>query len=286
MVRTRLDGAGQTVVLDSQGPLVVIGERINPSGRKRLAAALAQGGMSMVRQEAIAQVAAGARVIDVNVGAVGVDEGEILPLAVQTVAEAVEVPICIDTSRHAALAAALAVCPGRPLVNSVTGEEASLASVLPLVKERDCAVIGLCINDEGVPKDAQGRLEIAQKIIDRAERLGIAREDVIIDPLATAIGADDRAALVTLEAISLVRASLGVNITYGGSNVSFGLPDRNLINASFLAMAVALGVTCAIVDPLDVDIRKAVAACDLLMGRDEYAGRFLKRSRAGWPREG
>lgn len=281
-MRTRLDGSGQTVLIDSEGPLVIIGERINPSGRSRLAKALSQGDMSLVQQEAIVQVEAGAKVIDVNVGAVGVDEVEVLPLAVQTVAEVVEAPICIDTSHHAALATALAACPGRPLVNSVTGEEASLKAVLPLVKEHECAVIGLCIDDEGVPNDAQGRLEIAQKIVGRAEQLGIAREDVIIDPLATAIGADDKAALVTLEAIRLIHTGLGVSITYGGSNVSFGLPERSLINGSFLAMAVALGLTCPIVDPLDVDIRRTIAACDLLMGRDEYATRFLQHSRSGW----
>ncbi len=282
MVRTRLDGAGQTVVLDSQGPLVVIGERINPSGRKRLAAELAEGAMSMVQQEAILQVDAGAQVIDVNVGAVGVNEEEILPLAVRTVADAVEVPICIDTSSQTALAAALAVCPGRPLVNSVTGEEASLASVLPLVKERDCAVIGLCIDEAGIPKDAQGRLEIARKIIDRAERIGIAREDIVIDPLATAIGADDRAGLVTLEAIRLIASSFGVCTTYGGSNVSFGLPERSLLNRAFLAMAAASGLTSVIGDPLDVETRKVIAACNLLLGRDEFAMRFIQHCRNGW----
>jgi len=281
-VRTVLQGAATKATIDSEGPFVVIGERINPSGRRRVTESLVQGDMSLVRREALAQVEAGAQVIDVNVSAVDVDERTILPLAVQTVAETVGVPLCIDTANHNALRAALAVCPGKPLVNSVTGEEASLEVVLPLVKEYGCAVIGLCMDEEGIPKEAQRRLEIAQKIIERAEKKGIAREDVIIDPLAMTVGADHTAGMVTLEVISLIRMSLGVNITLGGTNISFGLPERSLINRSFLAMAIAEGLTCAIVDPLDIEIHKTIAACDLLTGRDEYAMRFLERSRRGW----
>jgi len=281
-MRTLLESVGKTITIDSAGPFIIIGERINPSGRRRLAESLAQGDMSLVRQEALAQVEASAQVIDVNVSAVDVDEERTLPLAVQTVAEAVDVPICIDTAHHQALRAALAVCPGKPLVNSATGEAASLEAVLPLVKEHGCAVIGLCMDEEGIPKEAQRRLEIAQKIIERADKQGIAREDVIIDPLAMTVGADQTAGVVTLEAIRLIAVNLGVNITLGGSNVSFGLPERGLINRSFLAMAIAAGLSCAIVDPLDVEMRKTIAACDLLMGKDEYAMRFLERSRRDW----
>jgi len=150
------------------------------------------------------------------------------------------------------------------------------------VKERGCAVIGLCMDEEGIPKEAQSRLEIAEKIVAAAEAYGIPPEDVIIDPLAMTVGADHTAGVVTLEAIRLIHMNLGVNITLGGSNISFGLPERGLINRSFLAMAMAAGLTCAIVDPLDVEIRKTIAACDLLMGKDEYAIRFLERSRSGW----
>lgn len=281
-MRTLLESFRKTVTIDSEGPFIIIGERINPSGRKRLAESLAQDDMSLVRQEALAQVEAGAHIIDVNVSAVDVDEERTLPRAVQTVAEAVDVPISIDTANHRALGAALAICPGKPLVNSVTGEEASLEAVLPLVKERDCAVIGLCMDEEGIPKEAQRRLEIAKKIVAAGEAYGIPPEDVIIDPLAMTVGADHTAGVVTLEAIRLIRMNLGVNITLGGSNISFGLPDRGLINRSFLTMAMAAGLTCAIVDPLDVEIRKTIAACDLLMGKDEYAIRFLERSRSGW----
>ncbi|MGB5933498.1 MAG: dihydropteroate synthase [Anaerolineae bacterium] len=281
-MRTVLEGAVRKVTIDGEGPFIIIGERINPSGRDRLAESLAQGDMSLVRKQALAQVEAGAQVIDVNVSAVDVDEETILPLAVQTVAETVHVPICIDTANHEALAAPLAVCPGKPLVNSVTGEKTSLEAVLPLVKESGCAVIGLCMDEEGIPKEAQQRLEIARKIMVAAEAYAIPSKDLIIDPLAMTVGADHMAGVVTLEAIRLIRMNLGVNIILGGSNISFGLPERSLINRSFLAMAIAAGLTCVIVDPLDVEIRKTIAACDLLMGKDEYAVRFLARSRSGW----
>ena len=281
-MRTLLESFGKTVTIDSEGPFIIIGERINPSGRRRLAESLAQGDMSLVWQEALAQVEAGAHIIDVNVSAVDVDEERILPLAVEAVAEAVDVPLSIDTANHEALAAALAVCQGKPLVNSVTGEEASLEAVLPLVKERGCAVIGLCMDEEGIPKEGQRRLEIARKIVAAAGAYGIPPEDVIIDPLAMTVGADHTAGVVTLKAIRLICMNLGVNITLGGSNISFGLPERNLINRSFLAMAISAGLTCAIVDPFDIEIRKTIAACDLLMGWDEYAMGFLARSRGGW----
>lgn len=281
-MRTQLEGVGKKVLIDSEGAFVIIGERINPSGRRRLAESLVRGDMSLVRQEALRQMKAGTHVIDVNVTAEDVDEETTLPLAVQTVAEAADVPICIDTADPRALAAALAVCPGKPLVNSATGEKSSLETVLPLVKEHDCAVIGLCIDEDGIPADASGRVEIAHKIIQAAQKQGISEEDVVIDPLATTIGADNEAGLKTLEAIRLISTKLGVNTTLGGSNISFGLPERSLINRSFLPMVIAAGLTSAIVDPLDVEIRKAIATCDLLMGRDEYAERFLERFRSGW----
>lgn len=281
-METTISSKTKSVVIGPERPFVIIGERINPTGRKRLAKSLAQGDMSFVRQEALAQVEAAAQVIDVNVSAVDVDEERILPLTVQTVAEAVDLPISIDTANHKALAATLAIGPGKPLVNSVTGKKASLEAVLPLVKERGCAVIGLCIGEESIPKEAQRRLEIAEKIIDTAQAYGIPPEDVIIDPLAMTVGADHRAGVVTLEAIMLIRMNLGVNIVLGGSNISFGLPERSLINRSFLAMAMAAGLTCAIVDPLDVEIRKTIATYNLLLGRDEYAMQFLARSRGGW----
>ncbi len=281
-MQTVVSSASKAVTIGPDQRFVVIGERINPTGSKLLRESLTRRDMSLVREEALAQVEAGVQVIDLNVSAVDVDEERVLPLAVQTVAEAVDVPICIDTANHEALGAALAASPGEPLVNSVTGEETSLEAVLPLVKEYDCAVIGLCMDEEGIPKEAQRRLEIGEKIVAAAEAYGIPPEDVIIDPLAMTVAADYTAGVVTLEAIRLIQMNLGVNITLGGSNISFGLPERSLINRSFLAMGIAVGLTCAIVDPLDVEIRKTIAACDLLMGRDEYAMRFLERFRGCW----
>jgi 5-methyltetrahydrofolate--homocysteine methyltransferase len=262
--------------------LTLIGERINPSGRKRLAESLARGDMSMVRGEAMRQADAGAQAIDVNTSDAEIDEVEILPEAVKAVAEVVGLPVVIDTSNHEALAAALEVCPGKPLVNSVTGEDSSLAAVLPLVKDYGCAVIGLCIDEQGIPKDVDGRLEIARKIVHATQETGIPREDLIIDPLALSVGADHRAGLVTLEVIAATARELKINVVYGGSNVSFGLPERSLLNRAYLAMAMAAGLTCVIADPLDVEMRRTVAACDLLLGRDEFAMRFIRRCRAGW----
>ena len=276
-MKTVLKGTGKEVIVTPGGNTRIIGERINPTGRKKLAAALAAGDLERVRSEALAQVAEGADIIDVNVGAAGVNEVELLPKAVQVVAETIDAPICIDSSSSDALAAALAVCPGRPLVNSVNGEERSLEAVLPVVKQYGAAVIGLTMDDDGIPTDPQKRLEIAKRIIDRAESLGIAREDVIIDCLALTMGADSKAGLTTLTTIQLVREKLGVNITLGASNVSFGLPDREGINAGFLAMAVMAGMNCPIVNPKHSRLPLMVA--DLALGRDDYAMNYLKSYR-------
>jgi len=274
---TILSSATKKVQISRHGPTVLIGERINPSGRKRLAAALLAGDMSIVESEAHAQIAAGADVIDINVGAAGVDEERILPLAVQTAMAATDVPLSIDTTNPAALRAALAVYRGKALVNSVNGEESSLARVLPLVKEYGAAVIGLTMDGEGIPGDPVRRLKIAERIVARAEALGIPREDVVIDCLALTVGADQQAARVTLEAIRLVAQELGVNQSLGVSNVSFGLPERETINLAFLALAIMKGVTCPIVDAARV--RPTVLAVDLLLGRDAYAMRYIKAYR-------
>ncbi|MCK4315965.1 MAG: dihydropteroate synthase, partial [Anaerolineae bacterium] len=240
----------------------------------KLAAELIAGNVEVVKAEALAQVAAGADVIDVNVGAVGVDQVTLLPRAVKMVQEAVDVPLSIDTPDPAALAAALKVYQGKPLVNSVNGEEKNLSRVLPLVAEHGAVVIGLCMDEGGISADPHKRLEIARKIIERAEDLGIPREDVLIDCLALTVGADSKAALVTLETIRLVRAELGVNMTLGASNVSFGLPDREVLNWAFLAMAIREGVNAPIVNADRV--RQAILAADVLLGRDEFAMRYIK----------
>ena len=273
-METVLTGTRSTVRIAPDRPTVLIGERINPTGRKRLAAELVAGNVEIVKDEALAQIVAGADVIDVNVGAAGVDQVALLPRAVEMVQEVVEVPISIDTPDPAALAAALKVYQGKPLVNSVNGEEKNLVRVLPLVAEHGAAVIGLCMDNDGIPNDPQKRLGIARKIIERAEDLGIPREDVLIDCLALTVGADSKAALVTLETIRLVRAELGVNMTLGASNVSFGLPDREVVNWAFLAMAIREGVNAPIVNADRV--RQAILAADVLLGRDEFAMRYIK----------
>jgi 5-methyltetrahydrofolate--homocysteine methyltransferase len=238
-VETRVASAKQEVIIGGGRPTVLIGERINPTGKKRLAEALKSGDLSVVREEAQAQVAAGADILDVNVGATGVDEVAMLPEAVKAVAEVVDVPLCIDSRKVEALEAALAVCPGRPIVNSVTGEEESLEAVLPLVKERGLSVIGLTLDEEGIPAEAEKRVAIAKRIVKRAEEAGISREDVIIDCLALSLGADVQAGVAALEAIRTVRDDLGVNQTQGASNISHGLPNRPVLNGAYLALAIS-----------------------------------------------
>ena len=276
-MRTMLSGAGKTVTIGSGLPTAIIGERINPTGKKRLAAALAAGDFDLVREMAQAQVAAGADVLDVNVGIAGGDEVTLLVRAVQAVAEVVDVPLCIDTANPQALEAALQVAPGRPLVNSVNGEEKSFGRILPLVKKYGAAVIALPMDEHGIPKDATTRLQIATKLVECAESYGIPRQDVIIDGLVLTVGAEPQSGHVTLETVRLVREKLGVNIILGASNVSFGLPDRQLINQTFLAMAIAAGMSCAILDP--ASMCGPVRASDLLLGHDEYASRYIAHYR-------
>jgi len=278
-VETILKGARKAVTIGLGRPTVLIGERINPTGKKRLAAALAEGDLEIVRLEAKAQAEAGADVLDVNVGAAGVDEVGLLPKAVRLVMETVDVPVCIDSANVKALRAALVVhkemAPeGKPLINSVNGEAARLEEVLPLVAEYRTAVIGLTMDDDGIPPTAEGRLAVARKIVERAELLGIPREDVVIDCLSLTVGADSQAGLVTLETIRIVGEELGLNMTLGASNISFGLPERQVVNWAFLAMAIQLGVNCPIVDVAKV--RPAILAADLVLGRDEYAMRYIR----------
>jgi len=278
-METILKSAKKTVVISPERPTVLIGERINPTGRKRLAAALGEGNLDVIRKEAEAQIEAGADVLDVNVGAAGVDEVDLLPKAVRIVMETVDAPICIDSADIGALRAALIVhkelAPeGKPLINSVNGEEERLEKVLPLVAEFRTAVIGLAMDDDGIPNESAKRLAVARTIVERAEALGIPREDIAIDCLALTVGADSHAAVVSLEAMKMVREELGVNMTLGASNVSFGLPDREVVNWAFLAMAIKNGVNCPIVNAAKV--RQAILAADLLLGRDDYAMRYIK----------
>ncbi len=272
-METRVSSPTREVIISGDRPTVLIGERINPTGKKRLAEALRAGDLSVAREEAVNQVAAGADILDVNVGATGVDEIAMLPLAVQAVAEVVDVPLCIDSRKVDALKAALAVCPGRPIVNSVTGEESSLDEILPLVKEYGVPVIGLTLDEKGIPAEAQARVEIAHKIVERAEAIGIPREDVIIDCLTLSLGANVQAGQATLEATRHVRDELGVNQTQGASNISHGLPNRPVLTGAYLAMGIQVGLTCPTVDVALV--RLAVLSADLVLGRDNYAMRFI-----------
>jgi 5-methyltetrahydrofolate--homocysteine methyltransferase len=276
-METRVSSATGEVIIGDGRPTALIGERINPTGKKKLAKALQDGDLKLVQEEAIAQVQAGADILDINVGAAGLDEIALLPQAVQAVMDVVDVPLCLDSTNPRALEAALKVYQGKALINSVSGEERFMDKVLPLVKEYGAAVIGLTMDEEGIPNDPDRRLVIAHKIVKRAEAMGIPRENVVIDCLALTVGADANAGLVTVEAIRKVKAELEVNMTLGASNISFDLPDRNLLNNAFLAIAIAAGVTCPIVDV--VKARPAILAADLVLGRDPYAMRYIKAYR-------
>ena len=280
-MQTLLRSETTQVKVTSDGPAVVIGEKINPTGRKKLAAALQAHNLDYVVELATSQVAAGADVLDVNVGAPGLDDVALLPETVRLVASVVKVPLCIDTPNPEALKAALSVAPGKPLVNSVNGEEKSLKAVLPLVKDRGAAVIALAMDDNGIPATAEERLAVAGRILERAAKLGIPMEDIVVDPLVLTVGADHQAGSVTLKTIQLVHKEFGVNINLGASNVSFGLPDRQTINQAFLALAIGYGATCMITDPMK--LIAMIRAADLLLGRDTYAKRFVQYFRAHPP---
>ncbi len=276
-METRISSATKEVIIGDDKPTVLIGERINPAGRKKLSEALIEGNLGIVSREALAQAQAGADILDVNVGTFGVDEVALLPQAVQAVIDTLDIPLCLDSANPEALAAALKVYKGKPLINSVTGEEHSLAKVLPLVREYGATVIGLTQDGEGVPNNADRRVAIAHKIVQRAEAVGIPREGIMIDCLAFAVGADTSSGLVTLETIHRVKAELGVNLTLGASNISFGLPDRDIINNTFVAIVIAAGVTCLIVDVAKV--RPIVLAADLVLANDKRARRYIEAYR-------
>lgn len=276
-METKVSSSEKEVIISHQRPTVLIGERINPTGKKRLADALRVGDLEVVRAEAIAQVQAGADILDVNVGVAGLDEVRLLPEAVQAVSEVVDVPLCIDSGNPKALEAALRVCRGKALVNSVSGEERSLEEVLPLIKEYGAAVVGLSMDEAGVSDNAEQRVSIAHKIVERAVALGIPPEDVVIDCLVTAVGADSAAGLQTLETVRRIKTELGVNMTMGASNLSFGMPDRELLTGVFLAIAITAGVNCPVVDVAKV--RPAVLAADVVLNRDRYAMRYTKAFR-------
>jgi len=276
-MRTMLSSTTKEVIIGDGLPTVLIGERINPTGKKEMAEALRAGNLEIICKEALAQVQAGADILDVNINTFGVDEVTMLPQAVQALMDTIDVPLCLDCTNPKALEAALKVYKGKPLINSVSGEEQSMAKILPLVREYGTAVIGLVQDDEGIPIDSERRVSVANKIVERAEAAGIPREDIIIDCLSLAVGADTRAGLITIESIQRIKAELGVNLTLGASNISFGLPDRILLNSAFLAIIIAAGVTCPIVNV--AKIRPIVLAADMVLGHDKRGRRYTEAYR-------
>ena len=278
-METTLSSRTKTVVISPEKPFVIIGERINPTGRKKLAEEMAAGDFSRVRADALAQVEAGAHVLDVNSGVPGADDSAIMRQAVQIVMETVDVPLCFDSPNPAALEAALSIYSGKALINSTTGEEAALARVLPLAKKYGAAFIGLCNDETGISQDPQVRLVVARKILARAADYGIPAADVIFDPLVLTVGFDSNAGKVTLETIRLLRREFGANVSAGASNVSFGLPDRPALNATFMAMGMMMGLTASITNPLEPAVRTAILAADLFLGHDAYGGKWIKNFR-------
>ena len=268
------------VVISAEQPFVMIGERINPTGRKVLAAEMKEGVMDRVRADAEAQAVAGAQMLDVNAGIPAIDEPALLVAAIQAVMQVTDVPICIDSSIIEALEAGLSAYEGKALVNSVTAEEERMERILPLVKKHGAAVIGMANDETGISMIPEERLALARRIVERAADHGIPQEDVIIDPIAMTVAADPTCGVITLQTMRLIRDELGNNMTCGASNVSFGLPDRATVNAAFLPLAMHAGLTCAITNPLEPQVRRAILAGDLLLGHDEYAMRWISTYRA------
>jgi 5-methyltetrahydrofolate--homocysteine methyltransferase len=278
---TLLSSATREVVIGAGRPFVIIGERINPTGRKKLAAEMAAGDFTTVMADTLAQVEAGAQMLDVNAGIPLADEPAILAETVKLVQSLTDVPLSIDSSIVAALEAGLAVYQGKPLVNSVTGEEERLEAVLPLVAKHGAAVVAISNDETGISEDPDIRFEVAKRIVDRAADHGIPAADVVVDPLVMPIGAMGTAGQQVFRLVRRLHEELGVNTTCGASNVSFGLPNRNGINGAFLAMAIANGMTSAITSPLHEEVRQAVMAADVLMGTDAHAAAWIARYREG-----
>jgi 5-methyltetrahydrofolate--homocysteine methyltransferase len=277
-MKTILRGKTREVVIDTHGPVIIIGESINPTRRKKLVSTLQERNFEYVLELAENQIKAGADVLDVNVGFPGVDDVKLLPETVLAIRDKFDIPLCLDSPNPKAIEAALKVAGGKCLINSVNGEEKSMKALLPIAKEYGAAIIGLTMDDDGITHDPEKRLAIAEKILERAVKAGIKEEDVIIDALAMAVSADPRACIVTLETIRLVHQKLGLNITQGSSNMSFGLPNREVLNSAFMTLSILNGLTCPIANP--EKITAAVRATDLILGRDDYAIRFVENFQA------
>jgi len=279
MVDTVLSSATKEVVIGFEQPFVVIGERINPTGRKKLAEQIAADDYSMVELDAVAQIEAGAHVLDINAGVPMADEPKMMAGIVKLVQSLTDAPVCLDSSMPAALAAGLAQCNGKALVNSVTGEEESLAAVLPLVAKHGAAVVAICNDEEGIMEDIDKRFSVAQKILQRARDFGIPSEDVVIDPLVMPVGAMGDSGKAVISLVRRIRGELKLNTICGASNVSFGLPNRVELNSAFLAMLIGAGLTSAIVNPLHPEIMTSITAAEVLAGVDDRCKRWMKRCR-------
>jgi len=278
-METIITSVSRTVTIGLEHPFVIIGERINPTGRKSLAAEMAAGNFDRVRSDALARVAAGAQMLDVNAGIPLADEPAILAETIRVVQSVTDVPLSIDSSIVAALEQGLGAYQGKPLVNSVTGEEERLEAVLPLVAKYGAAVVGVANDETGIPDDVSLRFAVAKKIVERAEAFGIPRQNVVIDPLAMPVGAVSSAIVTFLKLVRRIREELGVNTICGASNISFGLPNRPVLGATFLSMAIGAGLTCAITNPLESEIRKAILAADVMLNHDENCQAWLTAHR-------
>ena len=280
-MHTRLSSASKEIVIGHDQPFCLIGERINPTGRKIFQEQLRAGDLSAIERDVAAQVAGGATVLDINMGVPLTDEPELLKKAIKLVQSLTDLPICIDSSVVEAIEAGLSVYEGRPLVNSITAEDERMAEILPMVKHYGAAVIALPNDHDEIPMEADKRLVLTKKILDTAvDKYALALEDIVIDPLAMPIGADPNIVNVAYETIQRIRDEFGVNMTLGASNVSFGMPGRHTINATFLPMAMAVGLTSAIMDTRTPQIVEAVKAADLLLGHDEWGGSWIAAHRA------
>ena len=279
MTDTLISSKSKEVVIGFERPFAVIGERINPTGRKLLAEEMKNGDYSRVEADALAQVAAGATILDVNAGIPLADEPAILAESIRLVQSVTDVPLCIDSSIVAALEAGLEAYDGKALLNSVTGEEERLEAVLPLVKKYGCAVIAISNDDDGISEDINVRFDVAKKIVERAQDYGIPASDIVVDPLVMPIGAINTAGLQVMELVGRLRNELKVNTTCGASNLSFGLPNRNGLNTAFIAMAIASGMTSAITNPLHTEIMQSIKGANVIMGNDPECASWIANYR-------
>jgi len=279
MTETVISSQSRDVVIGFERPFVVIGERINPTGRKLLAEEMASGDLSRVQADALAQVAAGAHILDVNAGIPLADEPAILAECIKLLQSITDVPLCIDSSIVAALEAGLEAYQGKALLNSVTGEDERLEQVLPLVKKYGCAVIAISNDDTGISENIDVRFAVAKKIVERAQDYGIPKSDIVVDPLVMPIGAINSSGVQVMELVRRLRKDLKVNTTCGASNLSFGLPNRNGLNAAFLAIAVGSGMTSAITNPLHAEMMQSILGANVVMGHDPECAAWIRRYR-------